>query len=52
MHALDLEGWSEHKGGKTIRHAGVLDRVKISRQQCEAMIIDARIKAGWIKESA
>ena len=48
----DLDGWSEHKGGKTIRHAGILDRVRISRQQCEAMIINARIRAGRIKESA
>ena len=48
----DLDGWSEYKNGKTIRRAGILDRVGVSRKQCEAIIIDARIKAGWIKESA
>ena len=45
----DLDGWSESKNGKTIRHAGILDRFKMSREDCEAIIINARIKAGWIK---
>ena len=45
----DLDGWSESKDGKTIRHAGILDRFKMSREDCEAIIINARIKAGWIK---
>ena len=44
----DLDGWSESKDGKTIRHAGILDRLKLSREDCEAIIINARIKAGWI----
>ena len=45
----DLIGWSETRDGKTIRHAGVLGRFKVSRQDCEAMIMDARAKAGWFK---
>jgi len=45
----DLNGWSESKGGKIIRHAGVLGRIRLSRKDCEAIIINARIKAGWIK---
>ena len=45
----DLDGWSESKDGNTIRHAGILDRFKMSREDCEAIIINARIKAGWIK---
>jgi predicted flap endonuclease-1-like 5' DNA nuclease len=45
----DLDGWSESKDGKTIRHAGILERFKVSRKDCEAIIINARIKAGWIK---
>ena len=45
----DLDGWSESKDGKTIRHKGILDRFKVSRKGCEAIIINARIKAGWIK---
>src|SRR6516162_9825357 len=44
----DLDGWSESKDGKTIRHAGILDRLRLSREDCEAIIINARIKAGWI----
>jgi N utilization substance protein A len=44
----DLDGWSESKDGKTIRHAGILDRLNLSREDCEAIIINARIKAGWI----
>jgi N utilization substance protein A len=45
----DLEGWNETKDGKTIRHAGILERFRVSRKDCEAIIINARIKAGWIK---
>jgi N utilization substance protein A len=45
----DLEGWSESKDGKTIRHAGILDRFSVSRNGCEAIIINARTKAGWFK---
>ena len=44
----DLDGWSESKDGKTIRHAGILYRLGLSREDCEAIIINARIKAGWI----
>ena len=44
----DLDGWSESKDGKSIRHAGILDRLGLSRADCEAIIINARIKAGWI----
>jgi N utilization substance protein A len=45
----DLDGWSESKDGKTIKHKGILDRFKVTRKDCEAMIINARVKAGWIK---
>jgi len=45
----DLDGWNEFKDGKTIRHAGILDHFRVSRQDCEAMIINARTKAGWFK---
>ena len=45
----DLDGWSEVRNGVTIRHAGILDHFRVSRQDCEAMIIDARTKAGWFK---
>jgi N utilization substance protein A len=45
----DLDGWSESKDGQTIRHKGILDRFRVSRKDCEAIIINARIKAGWIE---
>src|SRR5262245_4983508 len=45
----DLDGWSESKDGQTIRHKGILDRFRVSRKDCEAIIMNARIKAGWIK---
>jgi N utilization substance protein A len=45
----DLNGWSETKDGKTIRHTGILGRFKVSRKDCEAIIINARTKAGWFK---
>jgi N utilization substance protein A len=44
----DLDGWSESEDGKTIRHEGILDRLGLSREDCEAIIMNARIKAGWI----
>ena len=44
----DLSGWSERKDGETIKHAGVLE--DISREDAEALIMQARLKAGWIKE--
>ena len=45
----DLDGWSESKDGKTIRHAGILDRCRVPREDCDAIILNARVKAGWIK---
>jgi transcription termination/antitermination protein NusA len=45
----DLHGWRESKDGKTIRHAGILSRLKVSRKACETIIMNARTKAGWLK---
>ncbi len=44
----DLVGWTERKDGETTRHAGVLDGLDIPREDAEAMIMQARVKAGWI----
>jgi N utilization substance protein A len=44
----DLTGWWECRQTKTIRHRGILDGFGVSRQDCEAMILSARIKVGWI----
>jgi N utilization substance protein A len=46
----DLVGWSERKDGETIKTAGFLDGFDLSREQAEALIMQARVKAGWIKE--
>jgi predicted flap endonuclease-1-like 5' DNA nuclease len=45
----DLAGWSESRDGKPIRHTGILDRCTVSREDCDAIILNARVKAGWIK---
>jgi N utilization substance protein A len=46
----DLFGWSERKDGETTKHAGVLDGFDLSRDDTEALIMQARVMAGWIKE--
>jgi len=48
----DLVGWTERKeGSEPVKHAGVLDGIEISRDDAEAMIMQARVKAGWISEA-
>jgi len=46
----DLFGWSERKDGETTRYPGILDGFDLSRDDIEALIMRARIRAGWIKE--
>jgi N utilization substance protein A len=46
----DLAGWSERKDGETTRNPGILDGFELSREEIEALIMQARVKAGWIKE--
>jgi N utilization substance protein A len=45
----DLVGWSERKDGETTKTQGYLDGIEISREEAEAMIMAARVKAGWIE---
>jgi len=47
----DLTGWTERKDGESVRQAGILDGLDISREEAEAMIMQARVKAGWISEA-
>jgi N utilization substance protein A len=47
----DLAGWTERKDGEAVRQAGILDNFDISREEAEAMIMQARLKAGWITEA-
>jgi transcription termination/antitermination protein NusA len=44
----DLVGWTERKNGETQKFPGMLDGFSLSRVEAEQMIMDARIKAGWI----
>ena|SRR5712691_11109898 len=48
----DLHGWVEPVGGTSKTHAGVLDGFGLSREECGAMIIKARVKVGWIDDTA
>ena len=48
----DLVGWTERKeGGEQTKFAGALDGLDVSRDDAEAMIMQARVKAGWITEA-
>jgi transcription termination/antitermination protein NusA len=45
----DLIGWNERKDGTTTRHKGSLEAFDVNREDAEQMILDARVKAGWIE---
>jgi N utilization substance protein A len=45
----DLVGWTERKGGEVEKHAGTLDGLDLSRADAEAIIMAARVAAGWIE---
>lgn len=45
----DLSGWTDGKGAVAVKNAGFLDGIAISRDEAEAMIMAARVKAGWIE---
>ncbi|HEY0439041.1 MAG TPA: transcription termination factor NusA [Xanthobacteraceae bacterium] len=47
----DLVGWSERKDGETVRQPGYLDGFELSREDAEALIMQARVQAGWITEA-
>src|SRR5499427_6117980 len=48
----DLVGWTERKeGSEPVKHAGFLDGIEISREDAETLIMQARVKAGWITEA-
>jgi N utilization substance protein A len=48
----DLIGWVERKDGESKREPGILDGFGIERDEAEAMIMQARVKAGWVDEAA
>lgn len=46
----DLVGWTERENGEVKRFAGALDGFDVSRDEAEALIMNARLHAGWIDE--
>ncbi|NUS68410.1 MAG: transcription termination/antitermination protein NusA [Ensifer adhaerens] len=48
--ADDLVGWSERKDGETKRFEGTFSKLDVSRAEAEAMIVQARLAAGWITQ--
>src|SRR6266702_639008 len=48
----DLVGWTERKeGGEQTKFPGALEGLGVARDDAEAMIMQARVKAGWITEA-
>jgi N utilization substance protein A len=47
----DLAGYTERKDGEVKHEAGFLDGFELSREDCESMIMQARLKAGWVTEA-
>jgi N utilization substance protein A len=47
----ELIGWTERKDGEATRHPGALDGFTLSKADAEGMIMQARVKAGWISEA-
>lgn len=48
----DLIGYTEKKNGETTKTPGILDGFELSRAEAEAIVMAARIKAGWIEATA
>jgi transcription termination/antitermination protein NusA len=46
----DLAGWTERNDGETTRNPGFLEGFDLSREECEMLIMQARVRAGWITE--
>jgi N utilization substance protein A len=47
----ELTGWTERKDGENVRQAGIFDGFELAREDAEAMIMQARVRAGWISEA-
>ena len=45
----DLVGYTERKDGEATRISGYLEEFEMSREDAEALILAARVKAGWIE---
>jgi len=47
----DLAGWTERKDGEAKREPGFLDGFELTREECEQIIMQARLQVGWITEA-
>ncbi|AGF74038.1 transcription elongation factor NusA [Bartonella australis AUST/NH1] len=47
----DLAGWRERKEGQIQNFSGILTPFDVTRADAEAMILAARVQAGWIDQS-
>jgi N utilization substance protein A len=47
----DLRGYTEVKNGEKVHEDGMLEEFKLSEENATALIMRARVKAGWIDES-
>jgi N utilization substance protein A len=47
----ELAGWTERKDGENVRQPGILDGFDVSREEAEAIIMQARLKMGWVSEA-
>lgn len=45
----DLRGWFEARNGERVREAGLLESFALTSEAADAMIMGARIAAGWIE---
>ena len=49
----DLIGWTERNAeGEAVRTPGYLDGFELTKEDAEAMIMDARVLAGWVEPQA
>ena len=48
----ELAGWTERAHGQTKQHAGILQSFDLSKGDIEQIILNARVKAGWIEPPA
>jgi N utilization substance protein A len=47
----DLLGWTERKDGENVRTPGILEGFELTAEEAESLIMQARLKAGWITEA-
>ena len=48
----DLIGWTERTDAGEKKFVGYLSEFGLSREQADAMIMAARVRAGWVDEAA